>query len=113
MYGITMRKVTDPGKNTIDIYEKQMEYFTKILNCTFKNVSYERTAGLHMHAFVEIPRDVSLLRFRVRGWSIKLEEIYDAMGWLEYIMKDQPFEQQDLTETPKDEVFIPPKKRLF
>jgi len=80
-----------------------------------KKIVFEKTSGLHMHGIILIPRNLSLTRFRVRGWSIKLEEIYDVEGWLRYLYKDisQDEDDEDLTQTPSEEHFEIPKIKLF
>lgn len=111
-FAITMRKTMNPRTVKQDDYVNQMNYFIRALRVKFDHVTYEQTAGIHMHGIIRIPTDVSLNRFRVRGWSIKLEEIYDYQGWLKYINKDL-IEDDDLTITPKDEQFEIPKIKLF
>jgi len=68
-----------------------------------------------MHGVILIPRNLSLTRFRVRGWSIRLEEIYDIQGWRRYISKDisQDDDDEDITQTPSEERFEIPKIKLF
>jgi len=111
-FAITMRKTTYPQLASKADYEKQMAYFKKNLLVEFDHISYENTSGLHLHGIVRIPIETSLIRFRVRGWSIKLEEIYDYAGWMRYINKDAE-EDEDLTITPKEEYFPIPKIKLF
>jgi len=65
------------------------------LGVDFKKIVFEKTSGLHMHGIILIPRNLSLTRFRVRGWSIKLEEIYDVEGWLRYLYKDISQDEDD------------------
>lgn len=112
-YAFTMRKVSNPHKVSEVTYVNQINYFkSHLTNVDFKVIRFEHTSGLHCHGIVTIPNNVSLTRFRVRGWSIKLEEIYDYSGWCKYINKDQD-EDEDLTVTPQEEVFEIPKIKLF
>jgi len=84
LYAITMRKTKFPDKVKEVDYINRINYFTSTLGVDFKKIVFEKTSGLHMHGIILIPRNLSLTRFRVRGWSIKLEEIYDVEGWLRY-----------------------------
>jgi len=112
-FAYTMRKVKNPQLVTETTYVNQLNYFRSNLQCIVDEVVFENTSGLHVHGIIRIPVDVSLTRFRVRGWSIKLEEIYDVKGWTKYIHKDQEDSEIDITDTPEDERFIIPKIKLF
>jgi len=111
-WAITMRKTKNPFKVNEKTYLTQMNYFKAYLGCVFEVVKFENTSGLHMHGIVRVPVMTSMTRFRVRGWSIRLEELYDSQGWLDYINKDQ-MDDDDLTQTPEDERFDIPKIKLF
>jgi len=110
-----MRKTKFPDKVKEVDYINRINYFTSTLGVDFKKIVFEKTSGLHMHGIILIPRNLSLTRFRVRGWSIKLEEIYDVEGWLRYLYKDisQDEDDEDLTQTPSEEHFEIPKIKLF
>jgi len=113
-YAITMRKTKNPDKVKLSHYVNQMNYFKAYLGCYFEKVTFEYTAGLHMHGVIIIPKNTSLVRFRVRGWSIRLDEIYDYNGWIQYINKDQNSDADtDLEDTPVEERFAMPKIKLF
>lgn len=110
-WAITMRKTKNPLSVNEKTYVTQMNYFKSCLGCVFEVIKFENTSGLHMHGIVRVPVTTSMTRFRVRGWSIRLEELYDPQGWIDYINKDQV--DEDLTLTPEDERFDIPKIKLF
>lgn len=112
-YAITMRKTTKPDKVNESTYINQMNYFKSYLGAHFETVRFELTGGLHMHGIVSIPKSANLVRFRVRGWSIRLEEIYDLDGWNKYINKDNK-DNKDSDEDSIDDIdFVWPIKKLF
>lgn len=110
-YAITMRKSKSPKKVTQETYEKQMQYFRDQMQCVFSDINYELTAGLHLHALIKVPTCYPFTRFRVRGWSIKLVEIYDLDGWIKYINKDKEVDND--CDSPIDVDFTMPSKKLF
>jgi len=112
VYAITMRKTKNPSKVTELDYARQMTYFSESMQCIFDDVVYETTSGLHLHGIVRVPICYPFTRFRVRGWSIRLEEIYDLAGWLKYIRKDQLLEDDGI-DSPIDNDFKMPTKKLF
>jgi len=109
-YAFTFRRTT-LKYNTVETYLRQIKYFES-LGCKVDNKVFEKTAGLHMHGIIRVPINLSLMRFRVRGWSIKLEELYDLDGWIKYINKDQVIDDEYI-DPPDDPDFIMPNKKLF
>jgi len=77
------------------------------------DVAFETEAGLHCHGVAYIPRGVDLKRFRFRGWKIHFEELYDPQQWMIYCNKHQEAPTVDMVDTPIDEDFKPPTKRMF
>lgn len=49
----------------------------------------ERKHGLHLHALIEND-SLNLMYVKRRGVHVLTEPIYDAKGWLRYILKDHP-----------------------
>lgn len=91
-YGFTLRRVSLSVPITQDLYREHIQN----MECTsndevcFSEVVFELTGGLHAHGIVSVPEKYYLNKFRIRGWKLHLEEIYDKAGWLKYIKKDQP-----------------------
>jgi len=107
-YALTLRKtkVQKTKKEVFsdaelrEIYQNRLSEFTEA-GIKIMEYTYEATAGLHLHALVEIPKSYQLIKLRRRGWSIKIDEIYNKEGWLKYINKDQnmtPSEEQEYIE---------------
>lgn len=95
-YGFTLRKVSfRQGAPTKEMYELYLTNLKK-LGIEINHVCYEMTSGLHCHGVLTKPKKVKNERFRVRGWSMRLEELYDNLGWMSYITKDQPNEVDDI-----------------
>jgi len=58
--------------------------------CKLIDYSFEKTAGLHMHGILEIPLQFDYQkRMRIRGWNMKIVELFDSDGWKQYYLKDQ------------------------
>jgi hypothetical protein len=41
-----------------------------------------------MHGIIEVPHTTSMQLFRVRGWKMYLEEIWNVEGWRAYMAKE-------------------------
>lgn len=116
-YGFTLRRVKMNKDVTKELY---FDHLIRIFDqfCFFTDLNYELTGGLHCHGIVRICNSIGLHRFRVRGWSLVLEELYDRYGWVRYITKDQhkdcgdsdPFDGDDYE--PNGD-FKMPTKKLF
>lgn len=114
-YAFTLRRTyLKKGAPTEDDYFKHLEKFVNKGLCTIIDSCFEFTSGLHMHGILEIPKTIPIIHFRVRGWSMKLEELYNPDGWRYYMMKDQKCRQeQDDEESLIDEKPLNLNKSLF
>jgi len=88
-YAFTLRKTSLKKQPTPEDYFQHIEKWTCAGLCEIVDNVFEYEAGIHMHGIMEIPKRVDLKRFRVRGWNIKLEEIYNLDGWRYYMLKEQ------------------------
>lgn len=88
-YGFTLRKTSHPENIQQIDYEHHMQRFVEKGLCIVVSMCFENTAGLHAHGIIEVSKALDLRRFRIRGWKMYLEEIYDQLGWLMYTIKDQ------------------------
>lgn len=70
-------------------YIKHMNKICQSLDCKITDQCFEYTGGIHMHGIIQIPAKTYMDRFRVRGWKMHLEEIYDLDGWRRYMQKEQ------------------------
>lgn len=104
-YAFTLRKtVLKLGPINQESYFKHIEKWETAKLCRLVDSVFEYTSGIHMHGILEIPEGVNFKRFRVRGWNIVLEELYDQNGWRYYMMKEQKC--KDDNEEYIDEHFI-------
>lgn len=110
-YGFTLRRTSRPKDVTaMDYLDWLQSKFTN-QGCKFTlPVYFEYEGGMHIHGVVDIPIKFNLKKFRVRGWNLKLEEIYDAQGWYIYCTKHEPTETDPLSE---DEIEISKLPKLF
>jgi len=108
-YGFTLRKTTLTNV-TEEAYRKHMDRLPWEI---YTDVAFEQEAGLHCHGVAYIARAVDMKRFSFRGWHIHFEELYDPQQWMIYCNKHQSEPTPDMTDTPKEEDFIPPKKKMF
>lgn len=100
-YAFTLRKTsTKKGQPTQQDYQVHIDNLCLTTKSLKKEVVFERTGGLHMHGVLEIPKTVNMYKFRVRGWKMHLEEIWDFDGWKRYMAKEQilKFYEDDLSE---------------
>lgn len=123
-YAFTLRKTNLKKGVTTKDYLDHIEKFHQKGFCELVEYVFEKTAGLHMHGILQIPEihnsfKIFTYMFRVRGWNIKLEELYNLEGWRYYMMKEQAIKENDneVFENDSEESFIEQplnlKKSLF
>lgn len=89
-WAFTLRKTS-----TKKVQPTQADYHYHINNLCLATKShitdsvFERTGGLHMHGTIEVPNKVQMYKFRVRGWRLHLEQLWDRVGWQSYMAKEQ------------------------
>ena len=89
-WAFTLRKTsTKKGNPTQGDYDDHIIKLIANTEVSQTKWCFERKGGLHMHGILEIPRFFNMKRFRVRGWKMHLEEIYDLIGWHAYMAKEQ------------------------
>lgn len=100
-WAFTLRKTsTKKGQPTQENYHDHIIKLIADTPVSQTKWCFERKGGLHMHGVLVIPRGYNMLKFRVRGWKIHLEEIYDLIGWHAYMAKEQliKIHEEDLAE---------------
>jgi len=100
-WAFTLRKTsTKKGQPTQGDYDDHIIKLIANTPVSQTKWCFERKGGLHMHGILEIPRGYNMLKFRVRGWKIHLEEIYDLIGWHAYMAKEQliKIHEEELSE---------------
>lgn len=114
MYGFTLRRVTKNKPITKELYADHLLHISNYgALCNFTNIVFENTSGLHCHGVVKIFKSTSLKRFRVRGWNIRLEELYDPLQWDLYLNKNQDELLPDMIDPPDPDDFKFPMYKLF
>lgn len=94
-YAFTLRRTNLKKGVTVQQYMDHVLKWQFQGKCKLVAGCFEHTAGLHMHGILEIPKAYNKKKFfRVRGWNIKLEEIYDLEGWKYYMLKEQHCQEQ-------------------
>lgn len=88
-YAFTLRRTNLKKPVSSEDYYKHLEKWTTTGKCQIQESVFEYEGGIHMHGIMEIRKDVNFKHFRVRGWNIKLEELYDVDGWRHYMLKHQ------------------------
>lgn len=89
-WGFTYRKLHNIANATRDDYLnviKRLRFFDPYMDHVF-----EEQPVLHIHGVITLPKGFMRARLIEPGMSMKLEEIYDMLGWISYINKQQ---QQD------------------
>jgi len=86
-YAFTLRKVKNP--ETVDKYDYN-NHLTKLQSkgMSIKRLAFETPSGLHVHGVCLLPEGFDFKVLRFRGWHLLLTEIYDEIGWLKYIQKE-------------------------
>jgi len=101
-FAFTLRRTNlKNGMPTQEDYQVHVENLIRSTDVKVTNYVYERTGGLHMHGIFQIPKKFNLKRFRIRGWKMHLEEIYDYDGWKRYMAKEQiiKYHENELAES--------------
>lgn len=97
-YAFTLRRTNLKKGVSQDDYQNHLKKWSDKGQCEIIDSVFEYEAGLHMHGILEIPKQINFNLFRVRGWNIKLEELYDKTGWKYYMMKSQKSEDDNESE---------------
>lgn len=89
-YAMTLRKTKTPKDRPLDCqhYEERIKEL-ETLGIDVEDVVYEYTSGLHCHGLALVPENYNFKKVRKRGWNVKFDQIYDYLGWIAYMMKDQ------------------------
>lgn len=113
-YAFTLRRTTNPKYVNQDTYLTYFKSYFEPNNIFIENHYFETTHGLHVHGTILVPRAFKLKKLRVRGWNIKLVEVFDHISWNNYIRKDQPPESEDDdTPVPPEHDICTPLRKLF
>lgn len=73
-------------------YDKAVFYLIDHHGCSIIDLKFEIGKiqhRLHLHLLVEC-NYCSIYHFKLRGFCFKVEEIFNHMGWINYIYKDDP-----------------------
>jgi len=107
-YSFTLRKVKSPTQVCKEDYDAHLAKFTSQGVKLYDRV-FENTSGLHCHGTLGVPKKFNMKKFRVRGWSMVMCEVYDSWGWTQYLLKDQA-PTKDVNDPDNDPL---PKRKLF
>lgn len=91
-------------------------FFTKCskfkIEVEYKVSELDKSGRLHYHGIIYIPKGFFRKRLCCDGMHIKLKEITNKEGWIDYIHKDVYW--KDMLDEPEDYIENPlPKKKLF
>jgi len=90
-YACTIRRTKDPDKVVRLDYVNHMSKLQS-KGVTFRQINFEdnrQHGGCHLHAVAKLPDGFNFKQLRIRGWNLRLVEIYDEEGWKKYCEKDE------------------------
>lgn len=93
-YAFTLRKTKNPKDSTDQMLFDHITTLCYGTGSSLVEHVYELKGGIHMHGIIEI-KTKNLNMFRVRGWHLHLEELYNAAGWRFYMMKERKVKQDN------------------
>lgn len=82
-------------------YDFVLNIFSKHGNVTDHCYELDKLGIMHIHGIIELPKNFHRKRLCINGYHVKIKEVYDYLGWVEYLSKDQPKKQLP-SETLKD-----------
>lgn len=87
-YALTIVPVLELNKSV----EELNDCFTTIANkYSFEVIDqameYKKDGTPHIHAYVITQRSLFIKADDFRGWSIRIEPVYDLEGWIKYLKK--------------------------
>lgn len=89
-WSFTLRRTNlKMGLPTEEVYNVHIENRLRNTDVKLEEHVFEQTGGLHMHGILSIPKWFNMKKFRIRGWKMHLEEIWDVNGWRAYMAKEQ------------------------
>lgn len=112
--------------------EDYAPFFDKLAKLTipieYKILERDSHGKIHFHGIIYLKKGFFRRRICLKGFHVKLEELYDRKGWLRYIHKDiqyhhleqqaeeyesEEYESEDSLISIPDDDFIMPTKRLL
>lgn len=84
------------GQPTEGEYFEQVEKLCERTGSRLHDYVFEKEGGLHMHGILEVKRNINMLKFRTRGWKMYMEEIWNYLGWHNYMQKEQLLQYEDM-----------------
>lgn len=86
-YSFTLRKTKDNKNSKESDYEAYLTKF-RIHGVHINMCYFEHTSGLHCHGIMDVPSEFNMKKFRIYGWNMKYDLIYNYTEWVNYCMKD-------------------------
>lgn len=78
----------------ITTYEPFFDRLNKFsIKVEYKVSELDSKGKLHYHGILYLDKGFFRKRLCVKGYHIKLDELYDRAGWIKYILKDQKKEE--------------------
>lgn len=111
-YAYTIKSLGDELDADYDPFFKKLSYFN--ISVEYKVKEFDKFGKSHYHGIIYLPKGFFRKRIIVKGFHLKLEELYNREGWIRYIHKDVKWEDyEDLEPPDKEELIDMPDKRLF
>lgn len=107
-WAFTVKKL---GSN---IFQSDYDFVMKIFNKhgkVFDHIYEKDSHGIiHIHGIIQLDKKFHRKRLCIHGYHVKLVEIFDHQGWLEYMYKDvskEPLPQETLKDLFNGDSIIP------
>lgn len=87
-YAFTVKKLGgEPQAVLFKDYEDVIDHYKKMGYIKDIDFEYDDQGRLHIHGIILLRKGFYRKKLCMKGYHIKLEQIYDEKGWLKYIHK--------------------------
>jgi hypothetical protein len=111
-YAYTIKSLGSELEADYEPFFKKLDYFK--ITVEYKIKEFDKSGKSHYHGILYLPKGFFRKRIILKGFHLKLEELYNKAGWIRYIHKDIKWEDYEDMEPPEqDDLIEMPTKRLF
>lgn len=88
------------GDHDYSLWFEKLKKFD--ISVEYKIAERDSLGKVHYHGIIYLPKGFFRKRLMMKGFHIKLVELYDRSGWVKYIMKDVELWRLDEHPDPDD-----------
>lgn len=100
-WAFTLKEVKG-DKEGMERWFQRAEAFGCKIDCKYLELDSQKVE--HYHGILYIPKGFYRKKLMMKGYHLKLEELFDRKGWMKYITKDATLVPDPLPDATEDEL---------